>query len=294
MLDINHKGSLILKYLSFIRPDGQATIGKLADESGNNKVIELLAEHKSFTNLKKTLTENKLDQLDEGRIYSLDEITLLPPIPNPGKIFCIGLNYVTHVNETGLGKDAKYPVVFTRFADTLVAHGEPMLRPAISEKFDYEGELALIISKAGRAIPEQDAFNYIAGYSCFNDGSVRDWQRHATQYTPGKNFPATGGFGPYMVTPDEIPDIEKQHVQTRLNDEIVQDQPISDLIFPIPFLVNYISTFTFLQPGDLIVTGTPGGVGGARKPPLWMKDGDTVEVSIGEIGTLTNPILEES
>ncbi|PCJ41585.1 MAG: 5-carboxymethyl-2-hydroxymuconate isomerase [SAR86 cluster bacterium] len=286
-----------MKYLSFIRPDGQATIGKiegkLTGDVENNEVTELLAENSHVTDLKSALKNNSLHQLIEGSSYSLNEIRFLPLIPNPGKILCVGLNYKTHIEETGLGKDASYPVIFTRFADTLVAHGEPIIQPLASTKLDYEGELAIVISKGGRAIPEQDAFDHIAGYSCFNDASVRDWQRHASQYTPGKNFPATGGFGPWLVTPDEIDNLQDQHVTTKLNSEKVQDQPISDLIFSIPFLINYISSFTPLLPGDVIVTGTPGGVGGARKPPLWMKPGDTVKVSVGEIGTLINSIQTE-
>lgn len=280
-----------MKYLSFLRPDGQATIGRL-DHAGDS-VIELLKNNEP-SDLKSALKDNTLGQLSEGKTYGLGEIRFLPLIPNPEKILCVGLNYKSHREETGLGKGSVYPVIFTRFSNTLVAHGEPIILPAASSKLDYEGELALVIGKAGRAISEEDAFDHIAGFSCFNDASVRDWQRHASQYTPGKNFPATGGFGPYLVTPDEIDDLQNQHVSTRLNNELVQDQPISDLIFPIPYLINYISTFTPLEPGDVIVTGTPGGVGAARTPPLWMKAGDTVEVNVGEIGTLINPVSAET
>ena len=280
-----------MKYLSFLRPDGQATIGRLGH--GGDGVIELL-NNNAPCDLKSALKDNTLGQLSEGKTYDLDEIRFLPLIPNPDKILCVGLNYKSHREETGLGKGSVYPVIFTRFSNTLVAHGEPIILPAASSKLDYEGELALVIGKAGRAISEEDAFDHIAGFSCFNDASVRDWQRHASQYTPGKNFPATGGFGPYLVTPDEINDLQKQHVSTRLNNELLQDQPISDLIFPIPYLINYISTFTPLEPGDVIVTGTPGGVGAARTPPLWMKAGDTVEVNVGEIGTLINTISAET
>lgn len=283
-----------MKYLSFLRPDGQATIGRLGNAGDSNTVVELLLKNNALTDLKSALTDNTLSQLSEGKSYGLDEIRFLPLIPNPDKILCVGLNYKSHREETGLGKGSVYPVIFTRFSNTLVAQGEPIILPAASSKLDYEGELALVIGKAGRAISEEDAFDHIAGFSCFNDASVRDWQRHASQYTPGKNFPATGGFGPYLVTPDEIDDLQKQHVSTKLNNELLQDQPISDLIFPIPYLINYISTFTPLEPGDVIVTGTPGGVGAARTPPLWMKAGDTVEVNVGEIGTLINTISAET
>lgn len=283
-----------MKYLSFLRPDGQASIGRLDSAGDDSVIVELLLENNELTDMRTTLTNDMLKQLVEGQSYKLDAISFLPLIPNPGKILCVGLNYKSHREETGLGKGSVYPVIFTRFNETLVAQGEPIIQPLASSKLDYEGELALVIGKSGRAIPEQDAFDYIAGYSCFNDASVRDWQRHASQYTPGKNFPATGGFGPYLVTPDEVTNLQDQHVTTKLNNELVQDQPISDLIFPIPYLINYISTFTPLQAGDVIVTGTPGGVGAARKPPLWMKPGDTVEVTIGQIGTLINPVVAET
>ena len=168
------------------------------------------------------------------------------------------------------------------------------MRPPESERFDYEGELAVVIGKGGRRIARASAMDHVAGYAIFNDASVRDWQRHNIQFTPGKNFPATGAFGPELVTPDAVSDLASQRVQTRLNGELVQDQPISDLIWDIPFLIEYCSTFTPLAPGDVIVTGTPGGVGDKRKPPLYMKAGDRVEVSIGVIGTLSSPVVDEA
>ncbi len=278
-----------MKYLSFLRPDQQASIGKLE----NDKVIELLETGGAFTSLKKVLSNDTLDQLEEGAIYNPDEITYLPPIPDPDKIICIGLNYSNHIAETGRSPDAKYPVIFTRFADTLVAHRQPIVRPTQSDKLDYEGELAVIIGKTARHVSEADAIQYVAGYSCFNDASVRDWQRHASHFTPGKNFPASGGFGPYLVSTDEVAELGKQHVRTRLNGEVLQDQALADLIFPVAKLIAYISAFTTLRPGDVIATGTPGGVGYARTPPLWMKPGDEVSVSIDQIGTLVNPVIAE-
>ncbi|MAY03887.1 MAG: 5-carboxymethyl-2-hydroxymuconate isomerase [Gammaproteobacteria bacterium] len=278
-----------MKYLSFIRPDKQYSIGKLE----SNKVVELLDTGGAFTDLKTVIAANNLENLEEGAVYNPEEITFLPPILNPDKIICIGLNYSNHIQETGRKQGARYPVIFTRFADTLVGHGSPIIQPRHSDKLDYEGELAVIIGKSGRDIPEAEAFEHIAGYSCFNDASVRDWQRHASHFTPGKNFPGTGGFGPYLVTPDEIEDLGAQQLKTCLNGEIVQDQPVADLIFSVPELIAYISSFTPLRSGDLIVTGTPGGVGYARTPPLWMKPGDTVEVTVGDIGTLVNPVSEE-
>lgn len=218
-----------------------------------------------------------------------DAVQALPVIPAPGKILCVGLNYKTHVAEMKRD-DSAYPALFVRFADSLIAAGDTLLRPAFSERFDYEGELAIVIGKGGRHIAQADAFDHIAGYACFNDGSVRDWQRHTHQWTPGKNFPGTGAFGPYMVTADEVGDVNALTLQTRLNGETVQKASLSDLIFTIPVVIEYISRFTPLSPGDVIATGTPGGVGDKRNPPLYMKDGDVVEVEITGLGVLRNPV----
>ncbi len=233
-----------------------------------------------------------LDTLVEGETFTREEIRLLPVVADPGKILCVGLNYESHRKEAGRA-EAEHPAIFTRYADSLIAHGDPIIRPRISTKLDYEGELALVIGKVGRNIPEQDALDYVTGYACFNDASIRDWQKHNIQFTPGKNFPGTGAFGPYLITPDEVGNLEEQRVITRLNGEVLQDQPISDMIWPLATLINYISTFTPLSPGDVIVTGTPGGVGFKRTPPVWMSPGDVVEVSIGTVGTLVNPIEDE-
>ncbi len=224
---------------------------------------------------------------------SLSKVTLLPVIGNPDKVLCIGLNYKTHIAETGRS-DSPYPTIFTRFTNTQVGHGQPMIRPKVSEKFDYEGEFAVIIGRRGRHIAKPDALKYIAGYSCYNDGSIRDWQRHTSQFIPGKNFPATGGFGPWMVTSDEIRDPTKMTLLTRLNGQELQRATTDLLVFDVPTLINYISTFTELVPGDVIVTGTPGGVGFVRTPPIFMKAGDTVEVDVDKIGVLVNTIKDEA
>ena len=223
---------------------------------------------------------------------SISEITFLPVIPDPEKIFCIGLNYQEHKKDTGR-PDVKNPTIFTRFANTQTGHLQPLVKPNFSDRFDYEGELAITIGKGGRFIKEKNALEHIAGYSCYNDGSIRDFQRHTSQFTPGKNFPATGPFGPYLVTPDEVGDYKKLPIETRLNGKIMQKAKLSDLIFPIPKLINYISTFTTLTTGDVIVTGTPGGVGDRREPPVYMKPGDVVEVDIGKVGVLMNFITED-
>jgi 2-keto-4-pentenoate hydratase/2-oxohepta-3-ene-1,7-dioic acid hydratase in catechol pathway len=225
--------------------------------------------------------------------FQVEEINFEPVIPNPQKILCVGLNYISHRTETKR-PETKYPSIFTRFADTQVGHETPVLRPSFSTAFDYEGELAVVIGRRGRHISEQDVSAHIAGYSCYNDVSVRDWQRHTAQWTPGKNFPSTGAFGPSLVTPDEIPDLGALTLTTRLNGEVMQEAPISDLIFSVPVIVSYISKFTPLYPGDVIATGTPGGVGDRRDPPVYMKDGDIVEVEIDRIGILRNVVQSEA
>ncbi len=219
----------------------------------------------------------------------LDKISFLPVIPNPGKIICVGLNYEEHRMETGRDK-TEHPALFIRVAESQVAHRRPIVMPPESTHLDYEGEIAVIIGKAGRRISQEKAWQHIAGYSCYNDGSVRDWQRHTLQWTAGKNFSQTGGFGPWMVTRSEIEDGEELTLETRLNGQVMQHATTAQMIHRIPRLINYISTFTVLEPGDVIVTGTPGGVGARRDPPVWMKPGDTVEVEITKVGTLVNTI----
>jgi 2-keto-4-pentenoate hydratase/2-oxohepta-3-ene-1,7-dioic acid hydratase in catechol pathway len=225
--------------------------------------------------------------------FAVNDIVWRPVVPNPDKLLCIGLNYKDHVAETGRTQTEK-PMIFLRLPVSQCAHMEPIIRPKASTALDYEGELAVIIGKGGRHIAEKDAWDHVAGYSCYNDGSIRDWQRHTSQFIPGKNFPATGGFGPWMVTSDEIADPTQMELTTRLNGQVVQNAKVELLIFPIPELIAYCSTFVPLVPGDVIVSGTPGGVGFKRNPPLWMKPGDTVEVEISGIGILRNPIADEA
>ena len=278
-----------MKYLSFVKPDGSASFGRLE----GNTVYDLGCADSSIPDLKTAIAGGKLGDLPNGDSFAMDAIKLLPVVPNPGKIFCVGHNYESHRQETGRDK-VDNPSIFTRFADTLNAHGDPILRPRVSTDLDFEGELAVIIGKPGRSISEDNALDHIAGYACFNDASVRDWQWHTRQFTPGKNFPTTAPFGPYMVTPEEAGDLTEVHVTTRLNGEVVQDQPIGDMIFPIAQVIAYISAFTPLSPGDVIATGTPGGVGAKRNPPLWMKPGDSIEVEIGPMGKLVNTIAQEA
>ena len=274
------------RYISFRRPDGSASFGRLQGE-----VVDDLGAPGRPASLRSVLGGD-LSALEATGQFALAEVQLLPVVPDPGKIMCIGLNYAAHIAEMGR-EQKEYPAVFTRWPDTLVASGEALVRPRESERFDYEGELAIIIGKGGRRIPRADAMAHIAGFAPFNDGSIRDWQRHNIQFTPGKNFPRTAGLGPALVTPDEAGDLAPQRVQTRLNGELVQDQPIGDLIWDVPSLVEYCSTFTTLLPGDIIATGTPSGVGDKRVPPLYLKAGDRVEISIGAVGTLVNGVVDE-
>ncbi|MCI4646391.1 MAG: fumarylacetoacetate hydrolase family protein [Hyphomonadaceae bacterium] len=223
--------------------------------------------------------------------HALADVIYLPVITDPGKIICVGLNYEEHRIETGRAK-ADHPTIFTRFADTQVGHMQSIIKPGFSDMVDYEGELALVISKGGRFISEADALGHVAGFACYNDATVRDFQRHTTQFTPGKNFPCTGGFGPFLVTPDEVGPLGEQRIQTRLNGQVVQDAHLDQMIFPVTRLIAYTSTWTNLSPGDVIVTGTPGGVGMKRNPPLYMKAGDEIVIEIEKVGKLVNTVSE--
>lgn len=221
--------------------------------------------------------------------FKLSKIVFLPVIPNPGKIICVGLNYEEHRVETGRDK-TENPALFIRVAESQVGHNRPIVMPPESTQLDYEGEIAVIIGKSGRRISEDRSWRHIAGYACYNDGSVRDWQRHTLQWTAGKNFSQTGGFGPWMITRDEIADGEELTLETRLNGRVMQHATTAMMVHRIPKLIRYISTFTALEPGDVIVTGTPGGVGARRDPPVWMKPGDRVEVEVSKVGVLVNTI----
>ena len=276
-----------MRYVSFRRPDGTASFGRLDGET----IVELASD--AAPSLKAALTDGSLATLADGASFAAADVVALPVIPDPAKILCVGLNYAEHVKETGREQKA-HPAIFVRYADSLIADGQPMVKPAVTSRFDYEGELAIVIGKPCHKVVAADAMAYVAGYAAFNDGSARDWQRHNIQFTPGKTFPGTGGFGPALVTADEIADLGALRVQTRLNGELVQDQAIADMIWDIPTVIEYISAFTPLAPGDVIATGTPGGVGDKRTPPLYMNAGDKVEVSIGTIGTLTNRIIDEA
>jgi len=222
--------------------------------------------------------------------HALADVTYLPVITNPDKILCVGINYKAHQEETGRDPTS-HPTIFVRFAAAQIGHQQPMIRPIESDRLDFEGEIALVIGRRGRRIPAAKALEYVAGFSCYNDGSVRDFQRHTTQFTPGKNFAGTGGFGPWLMTPDECGDLGAMELTTRLNGEVMQNATASLLIFGFAEIIAYCSTFIELVPGDVIVTGTPGGVGAARTPPVFMKAGDVIEVEVKPIGVLRNNVV---
>ncbi|MGA6963406.1 MAG: fumarylacetoacetate hydrolase family protein [Xanthobacteraceae bacterium] len=230
---------------------------------------------------------------DTAPDFPLDGLQLAPVIPDPDKIICIGMNYRDHVAEVGRTVTEK-PALFARFAGSQVGHLQPLVKPAVSDQFDYEGELAVVIGKEGRHIPASRALEHVAGYSCYNEGSVRDWQRHTSQFLAGKTFAGTGAFGPWLVTADEIPDPARLILETRLNRQRVQHTTTDLMITTIPAQIAYISTMLPLLPGDVIVSGTPGGVGLKRSPQLFMRPGDIAEVEISGIGVLRNPVIAEA
>ena len=283
-----------MKLASFIHA-GQPRYGQVLAERFLLPPADFLARHPDLLSVLRAQALGELEQALQAGAVSVDaaQTRALPVIPNPGKLICVGLNYKTHVAETRRA-DSEHPSLFLRFNDSLAADGDELLRPAFSERFDWEGELAFVIGRGGRHIAKEDAFDHIAGYACFNDVSVRDWQRHTHQFTPGKNFPVTAPFGPWLVTRDEVADVRSLALQTRLNGSVMQQASLGDLIFDIPTIVAYVSRFTPLSPGDVIATGTPGGVGDRREPPLYMKHGDVVEVEITGLGVLRNRVGTDS
>ena len=279
-----------MKFLSYLRL-GEPSFGALV---GDDRIVDLRPVL-GVPTLKEAIARGILPTSlpKKAPDFSLSDVAFLPVIPAPAKILCIGLNFENHRAETKR-PDVKFPTVFTRFADSQVGHRQPIVRPRVSERLDFEGELAIIIGQGGRYIAEDTAMSHVAGYACYNEGSIRDWQQHTQQFTPGKTFPGTGGFGPTMTDARDITDYRKLRIRTILNGEVMQNATLADLIFPIPRIIAYCSSFTPLSPGDVIVTGTPGGVGDRRSPPVYMKAGDVVEVDIDVVGRLVNPIIDEA
>jgi 2-keto-4-pentenoate hydratase/2-oxohepta-3-ene-1,7-dioic acid hydratase in catechol pathway len=283
-----------MKLISFLR-SGSASFGVVVGEN----VLDLKPLLGSEAADLKTVIEKNLVSRIKDLLAShqpnlkLVDLTLLPVIPNPDKIVCVGLNYHDHVKETGRDLTEK-PAIFLRLNDSQVAHGQNIVRPMESHRLDYEGEIAVIIGKGGRRIQESDAWDHIAGYACYNDGSVRDWQNFTTQWIPGKNFFKTGGFGPWIVTSDEIAPGQVMTLTTKLNGQEMQRTTTDMMIHSIPRQLAFISTVIPLKAGDVIVTGTPGGVGNKRTPQVFMKPGDVVEIEVDAIGVLRNGIEDDA
>lgn len=279
--------------LSTVNISGRTTWGVIEGETFHDAGAVMAGQ---YADLKAAVTAGLAGVAEAAAkavAFPLSEIEWLPVIPNPDKILCVGLNYEMHRKETGRS-EVEHPTIFARYSNSQTGHLKPIIRPKVSTELDYEGELAVIISKPGRYIAREDALSHIAGFACYNDGSVRDYQRHTHQFIPGKNFPDTGAFGPWMMTPEELGPLDDLRIQTRLNGEVVQDATFGQMIFDIARQIEYCSSFTRLEAGDVIASGTPGGVGAKRNPPLWMKPGDIVEVEIDKLGILRNPITQEA
>jgi acylpyruvate hydrolase len=285
-----------VRVVSFVGPDGPR-LGVL----DGDLVVDLNAvDPAAPRDLREILLAGRLPELERLALGAapaakrpLDELRLGLPVACPGKVLCSGLNYRDHVDE-GPFERQDYPAFFMRGATSLVAHGEPIIRPQSSVELDYEAELAVIIGRRARHLREEDCAEVIAGYTCFNDGSVRDYQQHTLQWTVGKNFDRTGAMGPAMVTPDELPPFASGlRIQCRLNGEVVQDSRTDRMLFSVPEVLVYLTSAATLWPGDVVVMGTPSGVGMARNPPRWMKRGDVVEVEIEAVGTLVNSVEDE-
>lgn len=286
--------------MRFASIEKNGRIGLAAAADKNSEFHGLFAGDPGYPGSLAALIEAGAGRLQEaGRgllaapAINLADVKLLPPLSAPGKIICVGLNYADHAAEGGF-TPPDYPAIFARFNSSLIGHHAPIIRPRVSDQLDYEGEFVAVIGTGGRDIPKASALAHVAGYSLFNDASIRDFQFKAPQWTVGKNFDDTGAFGPYFVTADELPPgCKGLRLQTRLNGEIVQDASTTNLIFDVATLISVLSEAFTLSPGDIIVTGTPAGVGFARKPQLWMKAGDVCEVELEGLGTLSNVIADQ-
>jgi len=283
-----------MKLFTFDAGNG-ARVGLVTDAG----VVDL-TQHAGVTSLRGLIADGKVADMSAhagaAADHVLDDVTFLPVIPDPEHIWCVGVNYMDHLQEAidaGLPRSkSEFPMIFGRYADTMVGHKQNLMKAPIVHKLDYECELAVIIGKGGRYIAKEDALSHIAGYSCFNEGSARDWQYHTSQVVPGKNFAKTGGFGPWMVTADEIPDPQVLDISTVLNGQTMQSANTKDMIFNVATVISYVSNISELQPGDVIASGTPSGVGQSREPQVFMQPGDTCEIHIENVGVLVNEIAE--
>lgn len=282
-----------MKLVSYRRA-GKAAFGAIKEEG----IVDLASRLPALADLASLLADDAALEEAHRLIaaaadFPLADVELEPVIPRPNKIICVGINYVAHAAEAGRTV-GKYPVIFHRYAETLLPHGAPLIRPTISDNFDFEAELAVVIGRGGSHIAPEDAMSHVAGYTCFNDASIRDWQFHTHQYGMGKNFRGTGALGPWLVTADEIPDYRELTVHGLLNGEQMQIGKLSELAFDIPALIAYVSQALDWQPGDILATGTPSGIGFKRQPPVFLKPGDTFDVVIPGVGTLSNSVIDEA
>jgi 2-keto-4-pentenoate hydratase/2-oxohepta-3-ene-1,7-dioic acid hydratase in catechol pathway len=289
-----------MRLFSYLDKNNQKRVGVLK-ATGSQEFVDLAA---TDATLPKSLLEiiatpgamaraQQATQSASAVVQSLKGVRFIPLIDRPSKIVCLGLNYADHAAEGGHARP-EYPSFFMRGPSSMVGHLEPMIRPKASDKFDFEAELAFVVGKTARHLTAANALEYVAGYSVFNDGSLRDYQRKSTQWTIGKNFDATGGFGPWLVTPDELPPAaDGLRIQSRLNGQIMQDANTKSFLWGVVETLVLITECMTLEPGDVVITGTPAGVGYARKPPVFMKHGDTIEVEIEGVGLLSNPIVDE-
>ena len=294
-----------MRWLSFYRssPDAssgptytQASFGYVVQTQDGAEGVVDVGMRSEYATLREAIAAQALERLvaqcgDQADV-ALDGLRFAPTITDPKKILCVGLNYKAHQEETGRGGEG-VPTVFVRFAAAQMGHGEPMVRPRESASLDFEGEIAMIIGRGGRRIARKDAMEHVVGFGIYNDGSVREYQRQTSQFTPGKNFANTGGFGPWMMTKEAIGELSQMEITTRLNGEVMQNATADLLVHGFDELIAFCSTFIELEPGDVIVTGTPGGVGAARKPPVFMDQGDVIEVDVKPIGTLRNPVVND-
>lgn len=283
-----------MNYASFLAADGTPTWGVIVD----GRAFDLGPTGLNLAStLRVAVVDGVFGQIIDQHLSAParpeTDIEFLPSITDPDKILCIGVNYRSHQQETGR-TEQKAPTVFTRFADTQIGHLQPAQMPASTQQFDYEGEMALVIGKDAFHVAEKDVWDYVAGYAAYNDFTARDWQRVTTQWIPGKNFPGTGAFGPYLVPAADLGEVSALSLETRVNGDVRQKASVADLYFSIPELIAYVTGFTRLAPGDVIVTGTPGGVGLFMEPQGLLSDGDLVEVEITGLGVLRNTVTRSA